>query len=215
MGLLDRLLGRDERPDPGRSPGPESPGTTPVTDDERAVQRYQYLLRTAPPDQVEQAHAEAFARLTPEQRQLALEKLATVSAPGEVPHDAEPATLARSATRAEMGRPGALQQAFGGGAGLAGGAVAGVGAVLLTSVAGAFVGTAAAQTFLGSMAGEDTGADGTQGSDGADAADGAGQSDPETGAGNGDGFFDGGFFGTNGAGSDAGGIDAGGFDGGF
>ncbi|MCW2582442.1 MAG: uncharacterized protein JWQ53_1232, partial [Klenkia sp.] len=61
MGLLDRLLGRDRQPAAGG--------------DEQAVERYRYLLRTAPPDQVEAAHAEAFAQLTPEQRQQVLTQL--------------------------------------------------------------------------------------------------------------------------------------------
>ena len=37
------------------------------TDDEIAVERYRYLLRTAPPETLEQVHAEAFAKLTDEQ----------------------------------------------------------------------------------------------------------------------------------------------------
>src|SRR5918999_1844644 len=44
--------------------------------DEQAIERYRYMLRTAPPETIEQAHAEAFAQLTPEQRRLVLEKMA-------------------------------------------------------------------------------------------------------------------------------------------
>src|SRR5215210_4634383 len=44
--------------------------------DEQALARYRYMLRTAPPDAIEQAHAEAFAKLSPEQRALALRELA-------------------------------------------------------------------------------------------------------------------------------------------
>lgn len=64
MGLLDRLLGREDQ---SRNTGqqawnrPAQRQTQPKTDDEQAIERYRYMLRTAPPDQVEQAHAEAFA----------------------------------------------------------------------------------------------------------------------------------------------------------
>ena len=34
------------------------------------------MLKTAPPEVIEQAHAEAFAQLTPEQRRLALQRIA-------------------------------------------------------------------------------------------------------------------------------------------
>jgi hypothetical protein len=44
--------------------------------DEQAMARYRYMLKTAPPETIEQAHAEAFAQLTPEQRRLVLEKMA-------------------------------------------------------------------------------------------------------------------------------------------
>jgi hypothetical protein len=43
--------------------------------DEQAIARYRYMLRTAPPETIEQAHAEAFAQLTPEQRRLVLQRL--------------------------------------------------------------------------------------------------------------------------------------------
>ena len=46
------------------------------TTDEQALARYRYMLATAPPEDIERAHEEAFARLTPEQRQQALQALA-------------------------------------------------------------------------------------------------------------------------------------------
>jgi hypothetical protein len=110
MGLLDRLLGR--RPRGGR--GYEPPPPPPRPADEQAIERYRYLLRTAPPDQIEQAHAEAFAQLTADQRRQVLEQL---SAAGERPRGDDPRTLARAATRAELRRPGFLERAFGGGFG--------------------------------------------------------------------------------------------------
>src|SRR5690606_1710292 len=61
---------------PPSGPDSSGPGTSgPAPDrhpDDVAIDRYRYLLRTAPPDAVEQAHAEAFSQLTPEQRQRVL-----------------------------------------------------------------------------------------------------------------------------------------------
>ena len=67
--------------------------------DEQAIRRYQYLLATAPPDQIERAHEEAFAALTPQQRQELLARLAQGD-PLDRPADDSPRSLARSATRA-------------------------------------------------------------------------------------------------------------------
>ena len=66
--LPDRLLGRTPQPTiqvntlrpPRPVPSPDA--------DAVAVERYRYLLRTAPPEDLERAHVEAFERLTPEQR---------------------------------------------------------------------------------------------------------------------------------------------------
>ena len=84
--------------------------------DEQAIARYRYLLKTAPPEAIEQAHAEALARLTPEQRQRLLSELAS-----DMP-DAErnaayrageaPGALARVAT--QMFRSGVLSPALSG-----------------------------------------------------------------------------------------------------
>jgi hypothetical protein len=123
--------------------------------DEQAIARYRYLLRTAPPEAIEQAHAEAFARLTPEQRQRLLQELAS-----DMP-DAErnaayrtgeaPGALARVATRAELREPGAMERAWnrmgttpGAGPGF-GGMLAGS---LLASMAGSVLGTVMAQQFF-------------------------------------------------------------------
>jgi hypothetical protein len=119
MGLLDRLFGRNRRDDdhgyasqyqehaPQRAPREALP-------DEQAVARYRYLLRTAPPEQIEQAHAEAFSQLTVDQRQQVLAQLAAAVPAGERPRTDDPATLARVATRAEMRQPGTLERALGG-----------------------------------------------------------------------------------------------------
>src|SRR5690242_9138658 len=101
MGFLDRLLGRPSAP-PAPPPRRAAP---PPDSDEAAIERYKYLLRTAPPDRIEAAHSEAFATLTREQRQEVLRRLAQE---GETPASDSPNDLARTATRAEMRRPGTL-----------------------------------------------------------------------------------------------------------
>ncbi len=159
MGFLDRLLGRPPQeqqrqeaygrgpaPAYGSSPTPPRPG---ATEDERAVARYRYLLRTAPPEQLEAIHAEAFAKLTPEQRHQVLQDL-TAAAPSEAGSSAEPADLARAATRAEMRNPGTLQStfsrgSFGGGMGM-GGTIAGS---MMGTIAGVVVGSAIANSLFG------------------------------------------------------------------
>ena len=141
MGFLDRFLGRDERS--RRQPY----GSRPATSDEAAIERYRYLLRTAPPDAIEQAHAEAFAQLTPEQRRQVLDGLSQDVPEAERAQSDDPRALARMATRAELRAPGTLENRFGGGGGGIGmgGMIAGS---LLASVAGAFVGTAIADSFF-------------------------------------------------------------------
>ena len=129
MGLLDRLFGRSRQqhaaPYPGQGgsgqgyadQGPgryaRQPDGRPLPD-EQAVARYRYLLRTAPPEQIEQAHAEAFAKLTTDQRQQVLAQLAAAVPAGERPRTDDAGTLARVATRAEMRQPGTLERALGG-----------------------------------------------------------------------------------------------------
>src|SRR3954471_21026261 len=100
---------------PGSSYPPEPGGTEERTRrDEEAIRRYRYLLRTAPPEAVEEAHAEAFAQLTPDQRRQVLGQLANNVPEYENVRDDSPRTLARMATRAEMRQPGFLERAFGG-----------------------------------------------------------------------------------------------------
>ncbi|HYD42234.1 MAG TPA: hypothetical protein VEB43_15515 [Anaeromyxobacter sp.] len=115
----------------------------PSQSDEAAIQRYRYLVQTAPPDAIERAHEEAFAQLTPEQRREVLRSLsASVPSYERAGATAEdPRSLARLATRAELRQPGTIERSLG-----AGGFFAGS---LLSSLAGAFIGTAIAQHFLG------------------------------------------------------------------
>ena len=117
--------------------------------DDIAIERYRYLLRTAPPEEIERAHAEAFAALTPEQRRKLIEGLAS-AAPEEVAAAGDdPKRLARVATRAEMRDPGTLERVYGrmpAGGGFLGGL--GFGGTFLSTLAGAFVGTAIAASLF-------------------------------------------------------------------
>lgn len=76
--------------------------------DRAAVARYEYLLRTAEPVQLERIHADAFARLTPAERDQLHARLRTELPLGEQPRTSQPADLARTATRAEAAQPGFL-----------------------------------------------------------------------------------------------------------
>lgn len=161
MGILDRLLGRDE---PTPNPAQRASANPAQAEDEQAIARYRYMLKTAPPETVEQAHAEAFAKLTPEQRNMLLQELSTSipaaerSAAGVAGKD-DPQSLARLATRAEVRQPGTMERALGGIAGRGmgmGGMMAGS---FLSTIAGVVVGSAIAKSFLGdSGSGDEAGA---------------------------------------------------------
>ena len=120
-------------------------------DDRQAIDRYRYLLRTAPAEDIERAHAEAFERLTPEQRQAVLSQLASQVPESEV-IGADPASLARMATRAEIRSPGTMERTF---AGVSG---PGMGGMFLATLAGAFVGTSIAGAFMDDAPSADEGA---------------------------------------------------------
>ena len=144
MGIWDRFgggIGMQRNPNPSTE---ES--------DEQAIARYRYMLKTAPPETIEQAHAEAFAALKPEQRRKVLQRLsdeipeadrAAVAGAGDTP-----GSLARLATRAEIRQPGAIERAFGG----IGSGAPGVGSMvagsLLGSMAGTVLGSMVAQHFF-------------------------------------------------------------------
>lgn len=158
MGLLDRLFGGDDA-HPERTGGVRQPGSSQSPDrlsDEQAIARYRYLVQTAPPDAIEQAHEEAFARLTPEQRRQVLEELSRTAAGYERPADVatrdDPRSLARMATRAELREPGTLERLFGArGAGCGGpGFGSMLGGGFFGSIAGMVVGSMIAESFLGS-----------------------------------------------------------------
>lgn len=169
MGFLDRLLGRDERPTDAGTTQRSAPayGTAPArsqrSEDEIAIERYRYLLRTAPPEAIEQVHREAFEQLTPDQRQQVFRELSEGAPVGDAPRSDDPAALAQSATRSELRQPGFMERRFAGGG--AGGM--GFGGMLASSmlgtIAGFVIGSAIAQAFIPDSAeyasGEDAGAD--------------------------------------------------------
>jgi len=154
MGFLDRLFGAQDEVAPAISRR-HAPN-----DDELAVDRYRYLLRTAPPETIEQVHAEAFGRLSESQRALVYEELSKGAGTGERPLSSEPATLARAATRKEMRDPGSLERTL---TGPSFGSM--VGSTLLGTVAGYVIGSALVSAFLPWDAAYDSSAD----SGGADA----------------------------------------------
>lgn len=151
MGFLGRLFGI-EAPQPARAPrpAPASRGAGPAAplSDAQALERYRYMLQTAPPETIEEAHREAFAKLTPDQRRQVLAELSKASPPAEraalasTPVD-DTQALARAATRAEIRQPGVMERTLGGGMG--------IGASLLSSFAMGFVGSMVASSFLSAM----------------------------------------------------------------
>jgi hypothetical protein len=154
MGFFGRLMGVES--DADRQPASVARRTgaaVPVDPEQQALERYRYMLRTAPPETLEQAHAEAFAKLTSEQRRRLLSELSE-SAPAaersaiQATQADDPQALARVATRAEVRQPGILERTMGSGA-------MGFGANLLSSFAMGFVGSMVAQSFFSAMGGFD------------------------------------------------------------
>jgi len=124
------------------------------------------------PKAIEQAHAEAFAQLTPDQRRLVLEGSRSDLPPHERTDRDDPHALARLATRAELRRPGTLERTFGGmnpaGIGSLGGLMAGS---VLSTIAGIVIGTAIADAiFDGGDQGYQDGSEAATADQGADTA---------------------------------------------
>jgi hypothetical protein len=145
MGFFARLLGT-EAPNAAAPRVPPPPSA-----DAQAIDRYRYMVQSAPPETLEKAHEEAFARLTPEQRRQVLNGL--VNAAPEHERAAVAATppddtraLARTATRAEIREPGVMERTLGG-AGM------GFGTSLLSSFAMGFVGSMVANSFFSALGG--------------------------------------------------------------
>src|SRR5919112_4609917 len=151
MDMLRRLFGGEEPRSQTARPLPRSRELSP---DEQAVERYRYLLRTAPPETIEDAHAEAFAKLTPEQRRMVLQELDSTLTPAEraagATYDEDPRSLARLATRAEMRQPGTLERTW---SAMPAGMGMGMGGLMMgnfmSTIAGVMVGSLIADAFLG------------------------------------------------------------------
>jgi hypothetical protein len=153
MGFFARLMGveSDTERQPPAGTGRRAPASPGVDSEQQALERYRYMLRTAPPETLEQAHAEAFAKLTSEQRRQLLAELAASAPAAEKGAIAatpveDTQALARVATRAEVRQPGILERTMGSG-GL------GFGANLLSSFAMGFVGSMVAQSFFSALGG--------------------------------------------------------------
>lgn len=197
MGFLDRLFGTEPQPAAPPVPARVPVGAGARSQDEIALERYRYLLRTAPPETIEQVHREAYGQLTDEQRTMLLTELSSSAPAGEAPRSNSPDDLAQAATRAELRQPGTLERTY-----QAPSFLAMFGSSMLGSIAGYVVASAIMSAFLPADAGggADAGADSGAGDAGAtDAGD--------AGAGS-----DSGFGGDFGAGGDfGGGFDGGGF----
>ncbi|WP_311201098.1 hypothetical protein [Brachybacterium paraconglomeratum] len=144
-----------------------------TAEDRRAIARYDYLVRTAEPDQLERVHREAFERLTPAQREQLGTTMRSELPEGERPRSEDPQDLARSATRLGVLDPRRLTRLLGrvggsGGSGRSGGigkaalgagavglGTAGVGAAgLLAAVAGGAVLSSVGGSLLESAIGD-------------------------------------------------------------
>jgi hypothetical protein len=217
MGFWDRLLGNDETP---RQPAPRSTGygtgygsapadggRAPRSEDEIAIERYRYLLRTAPPQTIEQVHAEAFAKLTEPQRQQVLADLSAGLGVAERPSSTDPQAMARAATRAEAMNPGFMERTLGAGGRQGPSFGSMVGSSILGTVAGYVIGSALVSAFMAPAFAYDQGyGDGSSDASGGDAgsADAASADPGSVDAAGSDAGWDGGDFG---------GGDFGGFDG--
>lgn len=155
MGFFGRLMGVESDADRQSSSAARRTGAAvPVDPEQQALERYRYMLRTAPPETLEQAHAEAFAKLSSEQRHRLLSEFADSAPAAErgaiaatSADDAQ--ALARVATRAEVRQPGILERTLGAG-------TMGFGTSLLSSFAMGFVGSMVAQSFFSGMGGFDS-----------------------------------------------------------
>jgi hypothetical protein len=145
MGFFSRLFETDR---PAQRPEPR--GAPPPSADSQAIERYRYMIQTAPPETIEQAHEEAFAKLTPEQRRQLVAELAQAAPAQERAAIAatspdDPRAMARVATRAEIRQPGVMERTLG--------ASPGLGGSLLSSFAAGFVGSLVAQSFFSAIGG--------------------------------------------------------------
>jgi hypothetical protein len=162
MGFLDRLFGSDQPArqappvprntgygQPAPSPSARPSNQPPQSEDERAIERYRYLLRTAPPETIEQVHAEAFSKLTEPQRQQVLAELSAGLTAQEQPRSSNPQDLARAATRAEYMNPGFMERTLGPQGDRQGpGMGSMIGSSILGTVVGYVIGSAIVSAFM-------------------------------------------------------------------
>ena len=187
MGFFDRLFGSSSDDTTQQQQRAQAPRADSRTDDEIAVERYRYLLRTAPPETIESVHREAFSKLTPEQRELLFTELSKNAPQGDAPRSSDAAALATSATRSELRQPGTMERSMSGGQGMGFGGM--VASSLLGTVAGYVIGSALVSAFLPMDSGATDASAGDSGADtGADSS-----ADASADAGGGD--FGGGDFG--------------------
>jgi|GEM_PF-5170131 len=130
------------------------PGPPPdILSEEQAIQRYRYLLQTAPPETLERGHVEAFTRMAQSQRARILKELAA-ALPDETRASInlqadDAASLAQTITHVERSAPGLLEQTLGGpAAGMGGGMLAGT---PFAGIAVGFVESEAARQFFAGL----------------------------------------------------------------
>lgn len=168
MGFLDRLFGTNSDEEYRRTTEQVKQASAARSEDEIAVERYRYLLRTAPPETIEQVHEEAFAKLTPDQRHMLFAQLSADAPAGDAPLGDDPRSLAVSATRSEMRQPGTMERSLGN----VGNGGPGFGSMFASSLLGSVAGYVIASTLMSAFmpmdfggesstadAGTDTGAD--------------------------------------------------------
>ena len=159
MGFLDKLFGTNQDEEYRRTTQQVRQASAARNEDEIAVERYRYLLRTASPEAIEQVHEEAFSKLTPEQRHMLYTQLSADAPAGEAPLSEEPRALAVSATRSEMRQPGTMERTLG-----QAGAAPGIGSMFASSLLGSVAGYVIASSLMTAFMPMDMGAD-TAGAD--------------------------------------------------
>lgn len=155
----DSLTGEKRPVSTTPPPAPGSPAATTGSNaammdaDRAAIARYDYLMQTADPQQIERIHRDAFARLTPAQRAEVQARMNAELPSYEQPRSADPADLARAAARTEAMQPGRMRGLLGRAGGKAGlvGAGAAAGGVL-GLVAGGAIASAVALPLLAQAA---------------------------------------------------------------
>lgn len=151
----DSLTG-EKRPvstTPPPAPGSSRTASAMTDADRAAIARYDYLMQTADPQQIERIHRDAFARLTPAQRTEVQARMNAELPSYEQPRSSDPADLARAAARTEAMQPGRMRGLLsraGGRAGLVGAGAAAGG--VLGLVAGGAIASAVALPLLAQAA---------------------------------------------------------------